>query len=177
MTAKFPNIPLCMLADYQHSMAKTSEGGGSIRSKLIANVDSLITPITDLDGKVWTLREFITAQEEPQSGRPYVASVCPIPTQGNKKSVFTLFTTYRSGNKERTKQIAEKATKFVDEQLAALVWRKFGMNETEKVLAPAICQRIALRNSVDLTDIPALSTLFSEAPENESDNEPADGRG
>jgi len=172
--SKFPNIPLCMLADYQHSMVKTSDGGGSIRSKLIASVDSLTAPMIDLDQKRWTLREFIISQVDPVSGRPYIASVCPIPTQGNKKSVFTLFTTYRSGNKERTRQIAERATKFVDEKLAIEIWRKFGMVETEKVLAPAICQRIALRSSVDLTDIPALSTLFSEAPENDSDNEAPD---
>ena len=91
---KFPNIPLCMLSDYQHSMIKAEDGGGSIKQKFIRSVDSLTIPITTrVDEITMTLREFITGQIEPYSRRPYIASVCPIPTQGNKKSVFTLFTT------------------------------------------------------------------------------------
>ena len=174
---KFPNIPLCMLSDYQHSMIKAEDGGGSIKQKFIRSVESLTIPITTrVDEITTTLREFITCQREPYSKRPYIASVCPIQTQGKKKSVFTLFTTYRSGCKTRTKDIATSAIKYVDEKLAADVWNTFGRDEATKVLAPAICQRLALRNSVSAADVPALSSLFSEVPET-SDNEDDDDAG
>jgi len=66
------------------------------------------------------------------------------------------------------------AEKFVDEQLAIAVLNKFGYDEAAKVLAPAICQRIALRSSVNATDVPALSSLFSELPEVDSDHATTD---
>jgi len=170
VTEKFPNIPLCMLADYQHSLNKVEDGGGSIRTKFIAGVRSLYIPIIDGDGNTWTLRDFLTECTHSDTGKPLISSVCPIATPGNKKSVFTLFTTYRSGNKERTKTLANAAAQFIDENLAIEIWKKFGYDEATKVLAPAICQRIALRTSVDATDIPTLLCLFSELPEVESDH-------
>ena len=64
----------------------------------------------------------------------------------------------------------------MDEKLAADVWNVFGRDEATKVLAPAICQRLALRNSVSAADVPALSSLFSEIPEtSDNDEEEDDG--
>jgi len=143
--------------------------------KMIALVDSLSKLIVDDNGEVTCLRKFITGINEPKNGRPYITSVCPIPTPGNAASVYTLFTTYQSGVRAKTLDIAKAAKKFVHKELAAMVWKAFLKDQAQSVLAPTICQRLELMHTFTAMDTSTLSPIFNfEIPENNNENDEDD---
>ena len=143
-----PKIEKNLRDDYNHSKFTVAEGGGKITYKLIRDIASFTTPITNKQGNTTTLRQHVLKKIEIKTGKQMIRSMCPSPTTGNKNSMFTLFTTYRSKDKEASKYIGEMAIQYIKTELAREIWETFGKEEASKVLAPAIVGNLARRNVI-----------------------------
>ena len=147
------DIVLSMHADYQHSRMKVVAGGGAVYMKFLASVESCSLPITTLQNETTNLREIITAFIDEPTGKPMIANVSPMPSQEDAGSVYTNFTTHRAANDEVTEAIAKRAENFLRTQLAEKIWKLLPPEEARKVLAPSICGKLAMANSVTLDDV------------------------
>jgi len=156
---KYPALSYHMNRDFQHSIYNVEAGGGRIQDKLVAEVDGLHKPITDIRGKTTTLREFILGLKDPETERPFFIGVTTSPTIGNAASILTTFTSYRSANERRTMDMAQKAQEMVNE-IPRILWKHFDEETITKILSPVKCQKMHMRNALTPEDIPELNKIF-----------------
>ena len=147
------DIVLSMHADYQHSRMKVVAGGGAVYMKFLASVESCSLPIKNLKGETTNLRELLTSFVDEPTGKPMIANVSPMPSQEDAGSVYTNFTTHRAANDEVTEGIAKRAEDFLRTKMASKIWQMLPPEEARKILAPSICGKLAMANSVTLEDV------------------------
>ena len=147
------DIVMCMHADYQHSRLKVIAGGGAVYMKFVASVESCSLQIKRNDGSMTNLREIVTSFKDDVTGKPLIANISPMPSQEDAGSVYTNFTTHRAANEGVTAEIAVRAEKFIRYKLAGEIWKMLPSVEARKVLAPAICGKLSMANSVTLEDV------------------------
>ena len=154
------NIIMSMHADYQHSRKKVDAGGGAVYMKFVASVESCSIPIKTKEGAVTNLREIVTKFKDPPTGKPRIANLSPMPSQEDAGSVYTNFTTHRASNGVMTTELALRSEEFIRNEMAGEIWKILPPPEARKVLASAICGKLAMEHSVTLEDIKGDDVMF-----------------
>ena len=145
-------VAQCAASDMYHSKVKVTDGGGEIVTKILRNVDSFEREIQLPNETITTLRDFVYGKKDKKTGKHLIMSMKPSPTSGNKNSIRTEFTAYRSKDHEETKYLANEAQKYILTELAQDVWNTFGKDTAQQILAASICQLLAMDNIVNLEE-------------------------
>ena len=125
------------------------------------------------DGTITNLRKIVTSFRDP-SGKPRIANMAPMPSAEDAGSIYTNFTTHRTSKGLLTTEIALRSEAFIRNEMAGEIWKMLPAEEARKVLAPAICGKLAMSESVTLEDVAADKPIFEmevvEEEENLEDN-------
>jgi len=150
---------MSMHADYQHSRKKVIDGGGAVYMKFLASVESCSLPIKTKAGETTNLREIVTSFIDP-SGKPRIANMSPMPATEDAGSIYTNFTTHRASTSKVSTEIAMRSEEFIRQEMASAIWNILPPSEARKVLAPSICGKLAMAESVTLEEVADNMPMF-----------------